>query len=236
MEFMPEGPMAIPLWVNGHAFLTASQAFFDVVNPVTGEAQRRVPLCGEAEAVEVVAAARAAQPDWAASPLGERQACLSRLADALDRYTGHFAKLLVQDTGRDDADATAEVDAAVAALRAGLLEAGEGMAAGGVSGIVLDANRPLAGFAAQVAAVVQGGATLVVKPSPKAPSAIFALCELSGRAEWPAGVLNLLQGDLAALRGLAASGIDRLIYVGGPELAGPVSEIAAAAGLPCEQA
>lgn len=230
MEFMPEGPMAIPLWVNGHAFLTASQEFFDVVNPATGQAQRRVPLCGEDEALEVVAAARAALPGWAASAQDERQACLGRLADALDRYTGHFAKLLVQDTGRDEAEATAEVAAAVAALRA----IGQGSA--GVWGVVLDASRPLAGFAGQIAAAAQAGATLVVKPSPKAPSAIFALCELSGRAEWPAGVLNLLQGDLAALRGLAAGGIDRLVYVGGPELAGPVAEVAAAAGVPCEQA
>ena len=225
MEFMPEGPMAIPLWVNGHAFLTASQAFFDVVNPVTGEAQRRVPLCGEAEAVEVVAAARAAQPDWAASPLGERQACLSRLADALDRYTGHFAKLLVQDTGRDEAEATAEVAAAVAALRA----IGQGSA--GVWGVVLDASRPLAGFAGQIAAAAQAGATLVVKPSPKAPSAVFALCELATRVQWPNGVLNLLQGDTAAVEGLCASGVDRLVYVGNVALGEQVGRMAAAAGV-----
>src|SRR6185369_1118677 len=62
MEFAPEGPMAIPLWINGHAFLTAGNSFFEVTNPATGEAIRRVPLCGEGEAREAVTAARTAQP------------------------------------------------------------------------------------------------------------------------------------------------------------------------------
>ena len=41
MEFAAEGPKAIPLWVNGHAFLTVTDAFYDVVNPVSGEAVYR---------------------------------------------------------------------------------------------------------------------------------------------------------------------------------------------------
>ena len=68
MEFTPEGPMAIPLWLNGRAYLTVSEAFFDVVNPLSGEALRRVPLCGDDEAAETVAAAAAAQPQWGSWP------------------------------------------------------------------------------------------------------------------------------------------------------------------------
>jgi hypothetical protein len=65
MEFSAEGPTAIPMWINGHAFLTVTDDFFDVVNPATGEAVHRVPLAGAGEAAEAVAAARAAQPAWA---------------------------------------------------------------------------------------------------------------------------------------------------------------------------
>ena len=64
MEFMPEGPKAIPLWINGRAFLTMAPSFFEVVNPQTGTAQYQVPLCGADEAQEAVAAARAALPGW----------------------------------------------------------------------------------------------------------------------------------------------------------------------------
>jgi acyl-CoA reductase-like NAD-dependent aldehyde dehydrogenase len=79
---------------------------------------------------------------------------------------------------------------------------------------------------------LRGGATVIVKPSPKAPSAAYALCELSARAEWPAGVLNLMQGDTAAIEGLCAAAIDRLVYVGEAGLGAQVGAIAAASGKP----
>lgn len=225
MDFSAEGPMAIPLWVNGHALLTVTQDFFDVIHPTTGEAIRRVPLCGATEAAEAVAAARAAQPLWAEMGMQARRVCLGRLADALENYAGHFAKLLGQEIAGDEVTATAEVAAAVVALRSATV--GET----GVFGLVLDNTRPLQSFAESLAPAVMAGATVVVKPSPKAPSAIFALCELSARAEWPAGVLNLLQGDAAAIEGLCGSAIDRLEYVGHPELGARVGAIAEAHGV-----
>lgn len=227
MDFSPEGPMAIPLWVNGRALLTVSEGFFDVINPATGEAIRRVPLCGPAEAVEAVAAARAAQPLWAEMGMQARRICLGRLADALESYAGHFAKLLGQEQAGAAEKMTAEVAEAVAALRT--VTVGET----GVFALILDASRPLAAFAESIAPALMAGATLVVKPSPQAPSAIYALCELSARAEWPAGVLNLLQGDAAAIEGLCATDIDRLVYAGHAELGAKVGAIADAAGKPC---
>ncbi|MBP5988218.1 MAG: aldehyde dehydrogenase [Azonexus sp.] len=228
MEFAPEGPQAIPMWINGHAFLTVTDAFYTVTNPATGEAIRRVPLCGAGEAAEAVKAALAAQPGWAMMGMPARRVCLSGLADALDNYAGHFAKLLTQDCGFDDERAKAEVAAAVEALH------GASVGQTGVFGLVLDATRPLAGFAETIAPALMAGAAVVVKPSPKAPSAIYALCELSARANWPAGVLNLLQGDTAAIEGLCAAGIDRLVYHGQPALGVQVGAIAEAAGVPFE--
>jgi len=228
MEFDSEGPKAIPLWINGHAFLTVADAFYDVTNPATGEAMRRVPLCGASEAAEAVGAAQVAQSAWAMMGMPARRLCLASLGDALDRYTGHFAKLLMQDCGFDEARATTEVGEAVAALH------GSAVGETGVFGLVLDASRPLAGLAEAIAPALMAGATVVVKPSPKAPSAAYALCELSGRTDWPAGVLNLMQGDTAAIEGLCAAGIDRLVYAGQAALGVQVGAIAEAAGVPFE--
>ncbi|HLO65176.1 MAG TPA: aldehyde dehydrogenase family protein [Azonexus sp.] len=224
MEFAADGPMAIPMWVNGHAFLTVTSDFFTVTNPQTGEALRRVPLCGASEAAEAVQAAQGAQSAWAMMGMPARRVCLGRLADGLDRYTGHFAKLLAQECGFDEARATAEVAEAVEALR------GASVGETGVLGVVLDASRPLAGFAETIAPALMAGATLVVKPSPKAPSAVFALCELTSREEWPAGVVNLVHGDVAAIEGLCASTIDRLVYCGNAALGAQVGALAEAAG------
>jgi len=218
--------MAIPLWINGHAFLTVSERYFDVTDPVSGDAIRRVPLCGSTEAAEAVLAARAAQSLWADMGMPARRVCLAGLADVLEGYAGHFAKLLNQEIAGDEAQASAEVKAAVEALRSSMV--GET----GVFGLVLDASRPLLAFASSIAPALMAGATVVVKPSPKAPSAVYALCELSARAEWPAGVLNLLQGDAAAIDGLCAAGIDRLVYVGQAELGDKVGQLAAAHGTP----
>lgn len=226
MGFSSEGPMAIPMWVNGHAFLTVSDSFFDVTNPATGEVIRRVPLCGAGEAAEAVLAARGAQPAWAEMGLPARRVCLTNLADALEGYAGHFAKLLVAETGSSEAQAAVEVVAAVEALRGG------GVGDTGVVGLVLDARRPLAALAEVMVPALMAGAALVVKPSPRAPSAAFALCELAARVEWPAGVLNLLQGDTAAIDGLCAAGIDRLVYSGNAALGVDVGSIADAAGTP----
>lgn len=226
MEFAPEGPMAIPLWINGRAYLTVGDSFFDVVNPATGQARHRVPMCGAEEAAEAVAAARDAQAAWAGLGLAGRQESLARLADALDKYAGHFAKLLVQESACPEAQAEAEVAAAIAALR----EASVGET--GVAALVVDAGQPLAGLAAAAVPALLAGATLVVKPSPKAPSAAFALCELATRSDWPAGVLNLVHGDGPAIEGLCAAGVDRLIYSGDAALGAKVGELAAAHGTP----
>jgi len=47
-------------------------------------------------------------------------------------------------------------------------------------------------------------------------------------------VLNLLQGDLAAIRGLSAGAIERLVYAGAPGLGEQVGKIAQAAGVAFE--
>lgn len=226
MELAAEGPMAIPLWINGHAYLTVGDSFYDVVSPHTGEAVRRVPLCGASEAAQAVAAARGAQAQWADMGLNARRVCLAALADSLERYAGHFAKLLCQEIALDDNEAAAEVSAAVAALRG--VEVGET----GVLGVVVDAGRPLSATAAAIAPALLAGAAVVVKPSPRAPGAVFALCELSARADWPGGVLNLLQGDTAAISGLCAAGVDRLVYRGNAVLGQQVGAIVAEAGTP----
>jgi len=228
MELAHDGPMAIPLWIGGRAYLTVGDSFFDVINPATGRALRRVPMCSAEETAKAVAAARDAQAGWQAANGETRRAALSALADALERYAGHFARLLTEDLGLDETRAQAEVGEAVHALRSP--SPGES----GVCALVVDATRPLAGLAAAAAGPLLAGATLVVKPSPQAPSAAYALCELAQRGDWPAGVLNLVHGDGPAISGLCAAGVDRLIYAGAPALGAQVGLLAEAAGVPFE--
>lgn len=210
MKLTP-GPMVIPLWINGHPYLTVTRKFFDIAPGAASEVLRRVPLCGEEEVVAALTAAAAAQTDWAARMVGERREHLLALADALEAYADHFANLLCEEAGLPEADAIAEVDATLEALRAG--QVGDG----GVATLSADDERPLSSLAARAAPVLLAGGVVVCKSALRAPGAAFALCELSARAGWPGGVLNLVHGDVAVTAAFAAVASDRRNVGGGPQ-------------------
>lgn len=187
-----DGPPVLPLWVNGHALLTLTSGFVETRDAISGKALRRVPLCGAEEVAGAVAAATDAAPLWAAQSPAARQAFLDAWAAELARYAAHFAALIVQETGKEEAAAEAEVAAAVADLqRAAFGNAGK---PGQPLAIVWDATQPLQAATALLAPALLAGHTLILKPAPQTSGVAYALVELSARAELPAGVVNLVQG------------------------------------------
>jgi len=193
---------AIPLWINGHAYLTLAPAFLDVRNPASGEILRRTPLCGAPAARQAVAAAQAAVAAWAAQSAATRVALLAALGQALATYAAHFVRLVVEESGKEEALAATEVADAVALLCSPPV----GDASGVVTIIGSDAAPLLSSLRLAVPALT-AGAALVIRPAPQAPSAIFALAELSARCSFPGGVLNVLHGDDAAVDGLRSAGV-----------------------------
>ncbi|MBP6708482.1 MAG: aldehyde dehydrogenase [Candidatus Accumulibacter sp.] len=223
--------LAIPLWINGRAYLTMAPAFFDVRDARSGQVRRRTPLCGASEAQAAVASAQDALPAWAALTLAARASLLIALADALAEHAAHFAGLIGEETGKDAASAAAEVEAALGLLRA--RPTSTAATGSDVVAVVSDDRAPLLGPLQRAVPLLLAGATVVLKPSPKAPSAAFALAELTARSGFPGGVVNLLQGDLAAIEGLcAAKGVSRLLFAGDPALGSKVAAIAARHGKP----
>jgi acyl-CoA reductase-like NAD-dependent aldehyde dehydrogenase len=195
-------PLAIPLWINGHAYLTLAPAFQDVRNPVSREVLRRTPLCGAAEAQKAVEAAQAALPLWCAQPASTRAALLVALGEALSGYAAHFARLIIEETGKATPAAEAEVDKVVALLCGSLAAKAEGAA--GVVGIVANAATPLLDSLLLAVPALMAGAVVVIKPNPEMPSAIFALAELTARCAFPGGVFSILHGAEPAVDGLRA--------------------------------
>ncbi|MBL8449962.1 MAG: aldehyde dehydrogenase family protein [Dechloromonas sp.] len=226
MKFTAEGPLAVPLWIDGHPYVTVGEGLLDVTDPVTGAALRRVPLGSSDEAARATMAAVAAAPEWDGRGPAERRSSLAALAAALAGLTSHFAGLVAAETGWEPEAAAAEVAAAVAALEH---PPADGQT--GVSVLIADATAPLRGLVQGAAAALAAGGTVVLKPSPRAPAAAYALCELSARVAWPPGVLNLVHGDEAAIEGLCAqAGVERVEFRGEAHLADRIAAIAARHG------
>lgn len=210
MMINADGVPALPLWINGHAYLTCVKDFYTLHDARSQAALRRVPLCGMDEVAEAVQVAT--QALQSPQPASVTVQALHDMADTLaePRFARHFAALLAEEAGFSDVAAEAEVAAAVTALRAASAPVSPAAAipvsGGQVWALLTDASQPLAAVARWLAeSLPQGqGQALILKPSPKAPSCALALSELASRAGIADGRVNLVQGDDAALDALAA--------------------------------
>lgn len=222
---------ALPLWIDGRAFLMMAEQFHSVVN-AKGQAVRRVPLYG-AEAVTIAGQSTTkAVAAWAALSAAEREACFQSLHELLTRFRAHFERLLVDEAGLSQDLAVAEVEQALAAIANRL--AGTPARPGGIAAVASDSLAPLATPLACAIDALAAGWGVILKPSTKAPSALFACAELFSRAGFPAGLVNCVHGDEAVMRALCAdAAITALAFAGGPELSQRIAALAAETGKPC---
>ena len=95
------------LLINGQ--LEAGDATMDVINPATGESFAQAPRASKAQLDKAVAAAKAAFPGWAATPIADRKAALTACADAIQANLQELARLLTQEQGKPIGDAMGEV-------------------------------------------------------------------------------------------------------------------------------
>ena len=81
----------------------------DVVNPATGSPFTTVARASARQADAAVAAAKKAQPGWAATPFEERQAKLIALADAIAANGAELARTLTMEQGKPLPEAQGEI-------------------------------------------------------------------------------------------------------------------------------
>jgi acyl-CoA reductase-like NAD-dependent aldehyde dehydrogenase len=84
--------------LNGRG--VASARHFESMNPATGEVLGRVPQSTADQVAQAVAAARAAQPAWAARPDAERKACMQRVAEAIRGNAANLAEWVTREQGK----------------------------------------------------------------------------------------------------------------------------------------
>src|SRR3569833_2353803 len=80
-----------------------------VRNPATEEVVAQCPRASRDQLDKAVAAAKAAYPAWAATPIEQRRALVIKMAEAIEANTNELARLLTSEQGKPLADATGEV-------------------------------------------------------------------------------------------------------------------------------
>ncbi|HEU4952721.1 MAG TPA: aldehyde dehydrogenase family protein, partial [Holophagaceae bacterium] len=197
-------------FVNG-AFLSAQDgAWLEDLAPATGQVIARIPRSSKADVDAAVAAAKAALPGWARTPVSERAALLDRVADLLEARLDEAAELESRDTGKPLALAKSlDIPRAVANFRffADLVRTKTDDASmmadalnythrspAGVCALVTPWNLPLYLLSWKTAPALAMGNTIVAKPSELTPLTATLLAELLQAAGCPPGVFNLIQG------------------------------------------
>ena len=184
----------LPLWVDGHAYLTIPPAFGMVRRAGNAEPLRRIPICGRTEIDRAMQSAADALVDWSGMTDDDRRVFLQQLASLLENYRAHFVALITEESALGQTAAATEVDAVIACLQ----QPPRGADAGVVV-IGSDPMRPFAHVLCQAIAALMAGGTVVVVTHTEVPSSLFALAELTGRSDWPRGVFSLLYGDAYTL-------------------------------------
>lgn len=214
----------------------------DVVNPATEAVIATVPDCSEADVLAAVAAARAAQPDWAALPVAERAALLREVARRLRESESDLVDLAVSDIGCNRGVAKAMsviVPAFTFENVAANIEKLEWERVDGdlrvhrvpvgVVAAITPWNYPLHQIAAKVAAALGTGNTVVLKPSEVAPLTAWKLTAIIDEVGFPKGVFNLVSGTGAgAGETLVRADVDMVTFTGSVATGERIGEICGA--------
>lgn len=191
--------------------LMRGAATLEVINPATEEILATAPRADHVQLDQAVAAAKAAFPAWAATPLRERAALLVKLADALQTRHGEFARLLTEEQGKPLPNAMGEIARAVGMIRyfasldlpLKLLKEDatqkvvQQRTPLGVVAAITPWNFPMILLMIKVAPALLAGNTVVAKPAPTTPLTTLRFGELCAEI-LPAGVVNIIvdQNDL----------------------------------------
>ncbi len=200
---MSEVPYAMS--INGLRVFSGETA--QAINPATEQPICAFPMASREHLEAAVAAAKAAFPAWAATPVEARQRSLEALADIIEQNQAAFIELLITEQGKGRAGAEWEIGGAIhwcreiarqrleeeVVLRQGEEEVVTRHTPIGVVGAITPWNFPLLLAVWKIAPALLTGNTLVLKPSPFTPLCTLWFGELA-QAVLPAGVLNVVSG------------------------------------------
>src|SRR5579863_8228552 len=243
----PEGSEHVRAWLEQHkagfghfidgAFLKPGD-LFDVFNPASGERVARVSQGSAKDVDAAVAAARKAQPKWAALSGFERSKSIYALARHVQKRERFLSVLETIDNGKPIRESR-DIDVPLVARHfyhhagwASLIESEfPGTKPVGVCGQIIPWNFPLLMLAWKIAPALAAGNTVVLKPAEFTPLTALAFDAICVETGLPAGVVNIVTGDGATGAALVAHpGVDKIAFTGSTEVGRAIRKATAGSG------
>jgi succinate-semialdehyde dehydrogenase/glutarate-semialdehyde dehydrogenase len=205
----------------------------EVVSPLTGEVVGEVPVGTSEDVAAAVAAARAAQRDWAELPARRRAAVLLRYHDLVLDRQDELMDLIQAENGKARVWAFEEIlDQAVTAryyarlapraLRPhrrlsalpGLVSTREHHVPKGVVGIISPWNYPLVLAVSDALAALVAGNAVVIKPASQTPFTALRAFELLEEAGLPEGLVQIVTGPGSSVGTAIIESADYMMFTG----------------------
>ena len=242
------------MYIGGTFVEGAAETTGAVVEKATGREIGRYALGDAGDVDRAVAAAKAAQPAWAAATFEERAAVLRRVADRFAARLDEFADIIVRETGGVPAKGRGEVGVGQRKLLESAALAGRPYGELlpsprrdklailrhdplGVVAVITPWNFPVVLGMRGVAPALAVGNTVVLKPASLTPicGGQF-LAELFAEADAPAGIFNVVTGSGGSVGEPLAAHPDvaMIHFTGSTEVGREMALIAARALKPCE--
>ena len=219
----------------------------EIVSPVTGETIAEAPDASSADIDRAVAAARAAQPKWAAVSAWERAAVCHAIAELIVERREEFAHALSLEQGKPyAAEALPDIDESAENFRIAAEDVKRLETAvipsrdpnkriltfrkpNGVYACITPWNFPTLIPVELIAPGIAAGNTIVMKPSEWTPIAMANFMQIMADAGLPDGVVNVVfgGGEVGELL-VTHPGVDCIGFVGSH---GTAEKIVRAAGL-----
>ena len=240
----------------GGKWVDASDGTYEIVNPATEGVVGQAPNGGVEDALAAAAAAKEAQPGWAAWSQDDRSALMREAAAAIRARAAELLPLVIAETGAT-AMVGSRMQVPVAAdrferysrdprsvLQTPLLPQpaqATPLAPGGIIGgmvnrqplgvvaCITSYNFPMVNMAGKVAPALAAGNTVVVKPAPQDPLAIVELVRILNEVGFPPGVVNLVNGNTPAASSalVEATDVDCVSFTGSTQVGVTIAEKAA---------
>jgi aldehyde dehydrogenase (NAD+) len=241
MTTMIPTPVHDRLYIGGQWVQATGDETIDVVNPYTEEVIARIPAGTAADVDRAVAAARAAFPGWAATPVEQRATLLDAVAERLSERGDELAAIIASEVGAPVGLARliqVGLPTMSFATMRGLLdglafeeEVGNSLVVRepiGVVAAIAPWNYPLHQIAAKLAPALAAGCTVVLKPSEVTPLSAFALAEIFDQVGFPPGVVNLVTGygQVVGEAMIGHSGVDMVTFTGSEGVGRHIGEVA----------